>query len=191
MKFLTEEEVKRWCRHRGVEVTSNKYLFYDRADAFCLSVVIENLSSTDVLMLAEYLMPNWIDVPFEGALLWIRERGIWGEFVENTGAQILSQLRFANGDVRPPEESPGSVFAEDEIFGLHSYFILPMLFGWDAFLVPNNADYIVFVSHDGFVGVVCRTAEKHEETYHRLRDWHPRREAAWYTKRVPSGSNAG
>jgi hypothetical protein len=168
--------MRQWCKERGIEVNSKNRLVYQQADIHCLSIAIE-----DVTKLAEYLMPAWIDVSFNGALFWIREKGIWGEFSESTGSKILSQLRLANGEAKPFENTPCSLCTKDEIFELHSFFLLPLIFGWDAFLVPEDASYEVFVSHDGFVGVACRTSEKYEEIKGRLHDWHPDQDASWYS----------
>jgi len=65
---------------------------------------------------------------------------------------------------------------------MHSYLVIPMLFGWDAFLVPERWDYFVFVSHDGVAEVVSRVAEKAQELRERVRDWNPQDDTSWYSR---------
>jgi hypothetical protein len=183
MTFFTPEEVREWCEGHGLKVTPDKFLYYETENQYCFSVGLEGKSSR-IIALADYLVPTWKDVPFGGALLWIRERGIWGDYAESTGAMIVRQLRLAKGETEALEKRPGHLFGMDELFEMHSFFVIPLLFGWDAFLVPEGKDYFLFVSHDGIVGVVCRTQETFEELYQRVSDWHPREDKHWYFKQV-------
>ncbi|MGB6384710.1 MAG: hypothetical protein WBD25_14805 [Terriglobales bacterium] len=183
MTFLTPEEVREWCEARGLKVTPDRFVYYDTEQLYCFSVGLEDKASS-VIALADYLVPTWPDVSFGGALLWIRQQGIWGDFSETTGAVILEQMRLAKGETAPVKERPGHLFRSEELFEMHSYFVLPLLFGWDAFLIPEGKDYLLFVSHDGVVGVVSRTQESYDELYHRVRDWKPREEKHWYSKHV-------
>lgn len=183
MKFLTAEECIHWCEARGLKVTEDRYLHYGLESSHCFSVGLEEKPSR-VIVLADYLVPTWKDVSFEGALLWIRERGIWGDFSEKTASTIFQQMRSAKGETELLERRPGHLFGPEEVFQMHSYLAIPLLFGWDAFLVPEGKDYFLFASHDGVVGVVCRTQKTYEELYHRVRDWNPREEKHWYLKRT-------
>lgn len=181
LKFFTTEETKSWCETHGLKVTDNRFLHYE--NQHCITIVLKEEPSR-VIALADYLVPTWEDVPFEGALLWIRQRGVWGDHSEKTGAMIVQLMRLAKGEVESLEVRPGHLFGPEELFEMHSHFVIPMLFGWDAFLVPENPDYFVFVSHDGVVEVVSRTAEKAEELRVRLRSWNPREDKTWYSQLV-------
>jgi hypothetical protein len=181
MKALTIEEVRKWCNAHGLKVTSNRFLFYDIENPYCFSIGLEDKPSR-VIALADYLVPTWKDVSFGGALLWIRERGIWGDHSENTGAMIVQQMRLGKGETEPLERRPGQLFGPEELFEMHSYLVIPMLFGWDAFLIPEGKDYFLFVSHDGVIGVVSRTQQTSEQMYQRVLDWNPREDKEWYFK---------
>jgi hypothetical protein len=183
VKFLTTEELLVWCESHGLKVSADRYLRYASENLYCFSIRLEDKASR-VIALADYLVPTWKDVPFEGALLWIRERGVWGDFSENTGAAIVEQMRVAKGATEPLERRPGHLFGSEEVFEMHSYFVIPLLFGWDAFLIPKGKDYFLFVSHDGVVGVVSGTQETHAALYQRVRNWGPREDKNWYFKRV-------
>lgn len=184
MKLLTTEETRVWCEAHGLKVTADLYLHYEVENPHCFTIGLDDKPSR-VIALADYLVPTTQEeVPFGGALLWIRERGVWGDFSENTGAMIVQQMRLAKGETQPLEERPGHLFGPEEAFEMHSYFVLPLLFGWDAFLIPPGKSYFFFVSHDGVVGVVSRTQETHEELYQRVHDWSPREDTAWYLKHV-------
>ena len=178
MRFLTDEEAREWCGTQGLKTSSKRFLYYGGGSR-CFSVGLEERPAR-VIALADYLVPAWADVPFRGALLWIRETGIWGEFSERTAAAIFRQMRLAAGEARALEERPGHLFSAGEIFEMHSYLVVPTLFGWDAFLVPQGEGYFLFVSHDGVVGVVTRTQEIYQQLYERVADWSPREDSEWY-----------
>jgi hypothetical protein len=181
MRFFEEQEVRDWCERRGLRVTAGRFLYYDADDLHCFSIGLEE-SPSRIIALADYLVPTWQDVPFEGALLWIRERGIWGDFSETIGATIIKEMRLAKGEPEPIEKRPGQLFGHQELFEMHSYLVIPMLFGWDAFLVPEGKDYFLFVSHDGIVGVVSRTQQTYNHLYQRVLDWNPHEDRGWYAK---------
>jgi hypothetical protein len=181
MELRTNDQVRVWCSARDLEINDSRFLRYRSGDLYCFSISLEEKPSR-VIALADYLVPTWPDVTFAGALLWIRERGVWGDFSENAGAMMLQQMRMANGATEPLEEFPGQLFAADELVEFHSYFLLPLLFGWDAFVVPEGKDYFLFVSHDGIVEVVSRRAEILEELRERVSDWNPKPDASWYPK---------
>jgi len=133
MKALTTEEVREWCNSHGLKITSNRFLYYDlESPPHCFSIGLEDKPSR-VIALADYLIPTWKDTSFDGALLWIKERGIWGDHSENTGAMIVQLMRSGNGETEPLEKRPGHLFGPEELFEMHAYFVIPMLFGWDAF----------------------------------------------------------
>jgi hypothetical protein len=181
VKFFTTDESKSWCQARGLIVTTDRYLQYDPESPHCFTIGLEEKPSR-VIALADYLVPTWEDIPFEGALLWIRERGIWGDYSENTGAMIVQQMRIANGENGPLESRPGHLFGPEELLEMHSYFVIPMLFGWDAFVIPEGGNYFIFVSHEGIAEVVCRKAENAEELRRRVRDWNPKEDRSWYPR---------
>jgi len=181
MRFFTTDEAKAWCQARGLRVTADRYLLYEPGSPHCFTVGLEEKPSS-VIALANYLVPTWEDVPFEGALLWIREWGIWGHYSENTAAMIVQQMRLAKGESEPLDKHPGQLFAPEELIEMHSYFVIPMLFGWDAFLIPERGDYFIFVSHDGVAEVVARSAERFEELRQRVLNWNPQVDKSWYPR---------
>jgi len=181
MKFLKAEESRQWCNVQGLKVTSGGFLYFNAGDLYCLTLELEDKPSR-IIALADYMVPTWKEIPFEGALLWIKERGIWGDFSESIGEMIIRQMRFAKGETEPLEKRPGHLFHSAELIEMHSYFVIPMLFGWDAFLIPEGKDYFIFISHDGVAAIVSRTRETYEMLYHRVLDWNPRENREWYLK---------
>jgi hypothetical protein len=175
MKFLTAEEATNWCRMRGLDVDARSQSFYSLSGSHTFSIGIQE-RVTDTVLLSDYLVPTWEEVPFTGALLWITDYGIWGENSEKTGSVMIKHMRLGNGGPPTLHEKPAHLFAPGEVYETHSYLLLPILFGWDALLVPETGDYFVSISHHGIAEVVCRDAQIYEQLRKRLQDWTPRAE---------------
>jgi hypothetical protein len=87
---------------------------------------------------------------------------------------MLQQIRRTHEDTASAAEKPGQQFDVSEEVALQSFFILPILFSWDAYLAPKNGEYFVFNSHDEFLRVVSRSVQTHETLMAKMKDWNPR-----------------
>jgi len=172
MKALTNQEATIWCKSHDIKVTSQRFLQYGQLDRRCFEVVLDEKPSR-IIALANYLLPTWDEAPFEGALLWFREWGIGDAYAEKTGLRIVEEMRLRLGEERPLAVAPAMLFEPEELALAHSFFVLPLLFGWDAFLVPQGKNYFVFVSHDEVACVVAQTQEVYKEVFHQVSDWKP------------------
>ena len=59
--------------------------------------------------------------------MWIRERGIWGEYSEKTGARMVELMRLGKGEAESLEKRPGQLFGPEEVWETHSYLVIPCL----------------------------------------------------------------
>jgi hypothetical protein len=87
---------------------------------------------------------------------------------------MIEQMRAARGEHKPLIERPGQLFDSSEAIALQSFFILPVLFSWDAYLAPESGEYFIFNSHDEFVYVVSATQRTHERLIQDMRTWDPK-----------------
>lgn len=181
MKALTTQEAKNWCEAHEIKVTGQRFLHYEAPGRHCLAVTLDEKPSR-IIALANYLLPTWKDAPFQGALLWFKEWGIWDDYTETTGLRIVNEMRRGLGEERQLIEAPALFFEPSELALAHSFFLLPLLFGWDAFLVPKGKDYFVFVSHDEVACVVAKNSEAYHELYEQVQDWKPKESQEWYFK---------
>lgn len=183
MKALRKEEVLTWCQHRSVKVTNDDYLYFDGHERRCIAIELPE-KPYQLVALANDLLPYTQSVPFQGALLWIRQWGVWNELVERVGFKVMEVMRRVHGETKPLEEAPGLLFDSKELVDLQTCFIQPLLVGWDAFLVPESGDYIVATSHDETTCVLGRTQQTHERILAELQPWNPREDREWYFKGI-------
>ena len=180
MKTLTKEEVHAWCKVRSVAVTSDDYLYF-AGSRRCIAIDLPE-KPYELVALANALLPYSEATPFRGALLWVRQWGVWNDLVERAGFRVMEMIRRASGDPRPPEEAPGYLFAPQELVDLQVGLVQPLLIGWDAFMVPESGHYIVATSHDETTCVLARTLQTHESLLAELKPWNAREDQEWYFK---------
>lgn len=183
MKALNKEEVRTWCQHRSVKLTSDDYLYFDGHERRCIAIDLPE-KPYGLVALANALLPYTESVPFQGALLWIRQWGVWNEFVERAGVRVLEIMRRIHGDTESLEEAPGYLFDSQELIDVQTCFIQPLLIGWDAFLIPESGDYLVATSHDETTFVLSRTAQTHERILAELQPWNPREDEKRYFRGI-------
>jgi hypothetical protein len=186
MKTLSNEQARLWCEQRGVSVTERGWLYFDPHDRRSITMGLPKEPHQLVYLTSLFVSRNE-STPFKGALLWIREWGVWNRLVEIVGFRITETMRHAHGEAKSVREAPACVFDNPDLVDLQVCLLQPLLVGWDAFMVPENADYIVAVSHDSLVSVIGRTAEVHAKMLALLDGLGPR-EDNWYFKgyRIPA-----
>jgi hypothetical protein len=178
MKALTKEQVRSWCTARYVNVTNDNYLYFPR-NRHCIALELPD-KPYELVALANALLPYSESAPFQGALLWIREWGVWNGLVERVGFRVLEIMRRMHGDTRRPEEAPGYLFDAQELVDLQTCLVQPLLIGWDAFMVPESGDYIIATSHDETTCVLARTQQVHASMLAELQPWNPREDEERY-----------
>jgi hypothetical protein len=178
---LKEADARTWCQRRSIRVTSSGHLYFDAHERRCIAIELPE-KPYQLVALGNALLPYAESVPFQGALLWIRQWGVWNELVERAGLRVMEIVRGIHGDSTPLEEAPGYLFDAQELIDLQVCLIQPLLIGWDAFLVPESGDYIVATSHDETTCVLSRTAQTHERILAELQPWNPREDQERYFK---------
>jgi hypothetical protein len=103
---------------------------------------------------------------------------MWNEVHERAGSFFIEQLRAARGEHAQLIEKPGHLFDTSEEVALQAFLMIPVLFSWDAYLVPESAEYFVFNSHDERVYVVSDQQSTHERLLSDMETWEPK-ESEW------------
>jgi len=190
MEALTKAEVFEWLRSRSISVTNDGYLYFDGYDRRCIAVELPK-KPYRVVALANELLPYNELIPFQGAILWVRQWGIWSELVERSGFRIMEMVRQVHGSSKSLQEAPGYLFDAPEVIDLQVCLLQPLLVGWDAFMVPASGDYIVATSHDETTCILTRTAETERRLLEELGPWNPEKNSDWYFRGLGIPSNRG
>jgi hypothetical protein len=178
MKTLKKSEFPEWCQNQNLVAGDREWPRH--ADVQPLSFLVKLPdSAARTIALARLCFPFNDDGSFQGAMVWIREWGIWSEVDEETGLCAVKRLRSDLGISTPLIEEPGHVLGEEEFAEARVLWTIPMIFGWDAILFPRQSDYFVFNSHDEVVSFVSRSNETHGRLLKEFQEWKPE-EDGWY-----------
>ena len=177
MKLLSKPECLDWCRERGIKVSTHEMLYYDtvRPNSLVSDLPTEGLR---IIGLSNVLSRNLEGDNYPGALVWLDDYGIWSDDNEEAGVRLLSQLLSDPQRSACFPDTRGQVFDTTEVVDQRVALIVPMLFQWDAYLVPEHGRYFVFLSHDEYVNVVAKTEDELDRLFEELHAWNP-------TKKVP------
>jgi hypothetical protein len=109
---------------------------------------------------------------FSGALLWFTEHGVWNYADEGIGYRIVEQMNSAGGQPCSFENSPWHHFRGDELNEAVAMFLQSMIFGWDAYYLPQwswgTGEFFVHVSHESHLLIVTKTKAFHDEVFAEL-----------------------
>ena len=179
MQALTNEQARGWCERKAVSLSRDGYPYFDRHKPYSIAVDLPE-KPYELVALTNAVLPYSESTPFQGALLWIRRFGVWGEVAERFGMRVVEAVRCMHGQRVTMDDAPASAFEEGELVDLHVSFLQPLLIGWDSFMIPDAADYVVSTTHDGLTYVLSRTAQTHGRILAELEAWHPREDPHTY-----------
>lgn len=165
MHLLTLDEAAAWCRRHGIDTDRGGQIPTLRLTTDCGGTVDGTVPAragamvamAQAILLADMPDPDVSD--FGGTLLWLVDWGIWNEDSERAGMCSLRLMRHAlsGTSMAPLEESPAHLFSAQEFVAAHALLALPLLYQWDAYLIPASGSSLARISHDGSVCVRARS----------------------------------
>ena len=176
MNTLTDAEVGSWCNAVGVSLKDWRTLCFANATGGTFEFnVPETAAAIIAFVIATTETDDELGIPSSSHLLWLRDWDIWGADSEAIGSKSLSCLRSTFGELRPLLGASGHVFIASERVAFQTFLVQPLFFEWDAYIVPSSGEYILELSHDGWMRVGGRSAEVTEALFrryaHRLPRW--------------------
>lgn len=165
MRVLSNQQAKAWCETRGVHTDIESGLVslrYAATGHQCLQAAFPKespqlIAMAHALLLQDLAEPDAQD--FTGALVWLRDWDIWSEASEKAGCRMLELLRAALvGDEAPTiRDAPAHLFSPQEFVDAHLLLTIPLIFQWDAYVIPVSARCFTLVSHEARVRIATRS----------------------------------
>lgn len=143
------------------------------------------MKAPEAVVLAYRLLRVEEDNEFFGALLWFASWDMGTPLIESCGLRILEQMRRGYGATASVENAPGQLFRSDERIDAHAFLMLPLLFGWDAFFMPNGTRYFAYIRQNGSLFLVTEEAQVLEKLNIALRAYSPVPELPGYMRDAP------
>jgi hypothetical protein len=147
-------------------VTDQEFYFHsDEAQSFRVSLPAK---PGQLVFLASLIVTCQLDEHlWDGGYIWFTEWGIWGQ--QEIGYRMVERLRNGYGDANSFETATVQNYRVDERLDIAGSLLLSILFGWDTWYGPKykaeSPDFVVFISHDEFVEVTCRTREAYSSAF--------------------------
>jgi len=178
MQLLTQPEAKQWCQVRGLtggETGRASEWEFARDPQPDLEVATD-LRPPELVSLASACLllgtQGGDDPDFAGALVWLLDWDIWSETSERVAVFLTQKVR---GDTESRlssalRERPATVFSPSELVTAQALVAMPLLFQWDALVVPEPARAAAVISHHGGVLLKSATRVVHEQLSHRFEE---------------------
>ncbi len=151
MKCLTHNECKDWSSKRLIQIKDNELIFFSSDPIF---IRIPKHSSRQAVLAS--LIINLPEV-FNGGLLWLKEWGVWPS---QESRVLIDRFRLSYNEKRSLNEAPGHLFYLDEKEEALGILRLVILFGWGAYFIKEDGNYLSFVSHDELTIIDSKNREK-------------------------------
>lgn len=172
MNILTADEARSWCAQNLVQVGAHNSLSYAPGVSRQFDIVLPDMPSR--LIALAYALAAYPEVEkFRGCLLWITQWGIWSDDSERVAMRVFSGLRSSVTNTSLLQ-APAQTFAPTEFADAHAFLVHPLLFQWDAWMVPDSAEYLLHVSHDGVVRIKTKSADVFSAMLRYCEPWSPR-----------------
>ncbi len=101
----------------------------------------------------------------------MRDWGFWSEAFEQSGLRIIENIRAGLESKEPLLETPGHLLSSSEIIDITGLLIQPMLFQWDAYLIPTDAIYLIEISHECRIRIYCASSDTARHFCDELSNW--------------------
>ncbi len=153
MHAISKQELTRLLAVRGLVTSRSGVTCDEGCAAHVLRVAAHDESTSKVIALTSLLAPDAPDRPFQGAVLWVRVRGIWGDVSEAMGEWMLRAMVPSGSD------SEAFLFNLNpkEVTECRACLLLVLLFGWDADLLPLDAEWFFKLDHHRMVTALARS----------------------------------
>ena len=145
MRVLSVTECSDWLKDRGIGFSLSEYPLVEEKEATEFPIP-GDVGQTIALA---YLFGDLEKATFGGGVLVFREWNIGSPGLNSIGHQVVRRILSLNEDGGVHVDMPLPIALEASEAALVPALLLQaMIFGWDAFYVPNSGAFLLFVSHD-------------------------------------------
>ena len=70
---------------------------------------------------------------------------------------MIERIRAGYGEIRPFRMATVNIFRDNDLSILPAFLLAPLIYGWNAYYIPQDRGSFGFVSHDGYWAVSTET----------------------------------
>lgn len=141
---LSSKQAAAWLTEQGFTLSDGERPAPVGSSGSRLS--LDRRPSTLVALSDRILPVGWPDQAERACLVWIQQRGVWADYSEQVGLVMWTKLVSVTTDA--------VLFPAAHGLLAQAAMLCPIVFGWDALIVPDGARWCLMVNHDG-TAVIC------------------------------------
>src|SRR5665213_1936450 len=133
--------------------------YYDHPQAKCTGFEIPSFP-TGFAYLAGNL-PSFLTgferAYWKGGAVWYQDYDVWDHQNNVEGWTMIERIRAGYGEIRPFRMATVNIFRDNDLSILPAFLLAPLIYGWNAYYIPQDRGSFGFVSHDGYWAVSTET----------------------------------
>ena len=162
LNTLSLDDAVRWCDSIGLTVDGiGGQVRVGYPDSHLVIRLPIPAASQRVLALAYVILmtcvPDDEEERFLGGLVWINDWGIGSPTFERLGSFIVERLTACS-----LEKCPAITGGPNGFDALYAVLVQTLTYQWDAHYVPQSAPFVCHVSHDGYIGLLAKDRQTHD-----------------------------
>lgn len=174
MNLVSDTSAVEWCLERRLAadgaLPATRISFMDGSE-HRMRIPVRG-SPVEIVAMAYVLLmsgvPDDDERNFAGGLLWLQDWDIGSETTERVGLMWLRGSRCSAEPDCAIKDCPAELFEQTEFPAAQAALALPLMFQWDAYLIPVSGGYLVYCSHHGHVDIVTRDRVDHQAMLQRF-----------------------
>jgi hypothetical protein len=133
--------------------------FYDHVEAKCTGFEMPDSPSGFAYLagLLPTLMTGFESGAWRGGAVWYQDFDVWNHQNNVEGWTMIERIRAGYGELRPFELATVNIFRDSDISILPAFLLAPLIYGWDAYYIPQDRGCFAKISHDGYWAISTET----------------------------------
>jgi hypothetical protein len=133
--------------------------FYDHAECKCIGFEMPDSASGFAYLAG--LIPSLVsiehDTNWHGGAVWYQDYDVWDHQNNVQGWTMIERIRAGYGELRPFGKATVNVFRDTDLSILPAFLLAPLMYGWDAYYIPQERGTFASISHDGYWTITTET----------------------------------
>jgi hypothetical protein len=133
--------------------------FYDHAEARCIGLEFPDFPGGFAYLAG--VIPSLVceggDAPWRGGAVWYQDYDVWNHQNNVAGWTMIERIRAGYGELRPFGMATVNIFRDNDLSILPAFLLAPLIYGWDAYYIPQERGSFAFISHDGYWTISTET----------------------------------
>ena len=134
--------------------------YYETSEAKCTDIPFPNSAGKFSYLASSLFLQSSMDqAEWGGGTLVYDDWGVWGLPGNLAGYQMVERIRSTFGEQRPFHQAPVHIFRQDERYLLTNFILAALIYGWDAYYIPNYEGWFAHISHDEYCVIVTKRTQ--------------------------------